>query len=103
MRLGARSLLAPDFDHCWEPGCDRDGAAVFAPWEDQPCAAYCGEHAAKNGFCRGCGYFSAGFESFDFSKRPRFCSDCVSQIEAEEDDDFMYDDDADYADMMDAR
>lgn len=82
---------------CEEPGCTNDGRPCFLPaygkpeadW-DKPDQFYCWEHASPNGYCRGCGDFWGGVESFEFLN-DGYCDNCKSQMDAdmrdEEDDD----------------
>jgi hypothetical protein len=77
--LGAVLDVNPETEQCWEPGCDERGFGCWLPddWET-PNGYYCGEHAVTNGFCAGCGYFSAGLEAFDFGNG--LCEQCRSDI-----------------------
>lgn len=77
---------------CHEPGCTEEGLACWLPdyygdkLATRPDAYYCREHIANTGFCKGCGNFEGGSESFDFGLHgyPGFCENCAFQIEAEE-------------------
>lgn len=70
---------------CREPG----GFPCIEPCQDHESrwtseiTYLCGDCATKAGFCRGCGYFWAGVESFDFSRIRGYCSDCVHDLENE--------------------
>lgn len=94
---------------CMEDGCWKlDTVACFLPdydspiileENDKPSYYYCHEHC--NGFCRRCGQFWSGIESFDF-QHPSYCDNCYDQItdnydEGQEDD---YDFQSDYQDEV---
>jgi hypothetical protein len=49
---------------------------------------YCIDCAQKLGYCYICGEFWAGIESFDFG--PRYCENCASEVEEDEDDEGFY-------------
>src|SRR5262245_1265765 len=64
---------------CTEPGelCYiertlKDDGQVVETDDDE---YFCGGHAHEHGYCRHCGGFFAGIESFDFS-RSGLCSEC---------------------------
>lgn len=40
----------------------------------------CPEHAAKAGFCSGCGTFAAGTEGFDFGRPAGMCDNCREEL-----------------------
>lgn len=87
-----RDLALAEARRCDEPGCELEGRACFLPTHDQPAgedehpdAYYCAEHAFANGFCRGCGDFWGGVESFEFANGG-YCDNCRSAIDAEERD-----------------
>lgn len=68
---------------CQHEGCQNDGRACFLDaWDDEPNGQYCGEHAHLYGFCRICGLFWGGIESFEFL-HPGLCDNCHDQIEAD--------------------
>lgn len=83
---------------CEHEGCGELGIACYYNLTDEePEAWYCADHCHAAGFCWGCGYFNAGFESFDFSKSG-LCAACEEEYAAEFDDD---DDDDDLDDWYD--
>lgn len=53
---------------CQEAGCTLDGFACYLPDYDSTNEPYfyCSEHAFNNGFCKMCGSFNGGLESFEF-------------------------------------
>lgn len=77
---------------CMENGCwKRHATACFLPDYDnlndddgKPDYYYCGKHASRF-FCRICGQFWAGIESFDFM-HPGLCDNCYDQIAHDFDD-----------------
>jgi hypothetical protein len=82
---------------CAEPGCTAEHAiaceeprdwmeaAVDAALDEPAVTYYCPDHAEQNGFCRGCGLFCAGIETYDFGRGRNgpagFCEHCQDQIE----------------------
>lgn len=84
MRLGARSLQPPG--ECGLPWCHRQGAPCWLPDDlDQPSEYLCAEHAYQAGYCKGCGQFWGGVESFEFRTEYRgFCDNCAHQMEVED-------------------
>lgn len=46
----------------------------------------CFEHAVDGGYCGGCGNFWAGATSFDLSRIPGYCENCIVDIENDWDD-----------------
>lgn len=87
---------------CHEPGCTEYGLACWLPdyygdgTSKRPDAYYCREHIRNTGFCKGCGSFHGGEESFDFGLNgyDGFCDICADQLRA--DDRGWDDDDDDY-------
>ncbi len=77
---------------CVEPGCTEYGMACWLPDYSgegaaaKPDAYYCREHIEHTGFCKGCGSFNGGIESFEFGRHAGFCDICALQIEADERD-----------------
>ena len=70
---------------CDEKGCtSTDTMPVWLEPGDEPDGYYCGEHIEQAGFCKGCGQFSAGIESFSFGDFPGFCDNCAEEIRYEE-------------------
>lgn len=89
--LHRRRLRPRNF--CAEKGCGAKGYECwYAPWEKAE-VLYCSTHAQQHGFCRGCGAFCAGIESFDFGPYHGFRDNCAWEIRAEEDREFYYDED----------
>lgn len=77
---------------CMEDGCkSTEGIACFYEVGDQPDVYYCWEHIVQNGFCRGCGQFWAGVDSFDF-QHYGWCDNCWDQV-SEPESEFEYEDD----------
>lgn len=71
---------------CWHKGCtNRAEPCVLQAYstddEDDVDQIYwyCDEHCQQHGFCRGCGYFWGGTESFDFGNG--YCSNCRDEFE----------------------
>lgn len=70
---------------CEHEDCESlDTMPVFMGPDDEPDGYYCGEHVAEAGFCRGCGQFCAGIESFDFGPFPGYCDNCADELRHEE-------------------
>ena len=66
-----------------EDGCGNAGFECFLPDdENQASYAYCVEHAFDNGFCRSCGQFWGGIESFEFLNGG-LCDNCKDELEQE--------------------
>ena len=74
-------------------GSERAKARERAPDE-----VLCRKHAQEAGYCRSCGDFWAGIESFDFG-HPGLCDHCYDQVRADEAWDEEPDDDY-YAALM---
>jgi hypothetical protein len=83
--------MSKNSKRCWEPGCTNKGIKCVIPGPlidgDDEKSRYCTEHAAKNGFCYGCGIFCAGIESFSFGEHAGLCDNCADQSDAEWGDD----------------
>jgi hypothetical protein len=78
---------------CQEPGCKQKGEPCFYPnGETEFC---CWDHKAKHGFCKYCGQFWGGIESFHFHGMPGVCDECEEEIKYQngEFDDEIYEDD----------
>lgn len=83
------------FGMCWQPGCTEWGVACFFPdheWggpgggpRKHPDDCLCDKHIKHSGFCKGCGCFAGGIESFDFALHgyDGFCDNCAWQLSAE--------------------
>lgn len=68
---------------CQHPGCTNEGIPCLLQWYDEePDEYYCSKHAFQHGFCRSCGVFWAGVESFDFGSGG-LCEHCLDQIRAD--------------------
>lgn len=80
---------------CQHEGCRNKGEAcmllAFGPDEDDTLFWYCYEHKVKEGFCRDCGVFCAGIESFDFGHYKGLCDNCASERQSEEEEMMMED------------
>lgn len=42
----------------------------------------CQDCIIDSGFCMGCGFYSSGIGSFDFSPMKGFCAECVEEIKS---------------------
>jgi hypothetical protein len=71
---------------CEHDGCDREGNPCFLLDDppDKPSYHFCGDHAHEEGFCRGCGGFFGGIESFEFGYG--LCDYCEVECEDEIED-----------------
>lgn len=72
---------------CTETGCASEGVECFFPdhvYPHPPDAILCWEHIQHSGFCRGCGRFWGGVESFEFS-RSKLCDDCQHEADIADD------------------
>jgi hypothetical protein len=75
---------------CMYEGCDKTEylTVLYNPWVDDDDEGsengdtYCSEHV-PDCYCAGCGHFSAGIESFDFSPIKGLCSECVDELRDE--------------------
>ncbi len=83
---------------CYLPEPPRFRFKGQTPVERKPDEVLCSEHAARNGYCRSCGDFWGGIESFEFIHRG-LCDHCHDQIKS----DYYYpsDDEDDYYAMDD--
>lgn len=76
---------------CQEPACiEKAIRCVIRAWkkgESDHVEWYCPEHASKNGYCAGCGIYSAGTDGFDwptvYGNVPGFCDTCSDEIESD--------------------
>ena len=68
---------APQWGYCQVEGCKNDAIPCYLSDGsiDDPDDLLCAEHCGQEGYCWGCGRFSAGLESFDFNPRG-LCSEC---------------------------
>ena len=102
--------LKHKFHFCSHAGCWKHGEDVIECYlpdyevdeegfrtNDEPDYYYCWEHADTHGFCKMCGEFWAGIESFEFI-HPGFCDNCDDEMERDFDRGF---DDEDYFDDYD--
>ena len=87
---GEENPAAKKINPCEEEGCCEADTIKCIVWhpEDQnewteDVFYYCGDHAEDNGFCVGCGTFSAGLESFDFI-HPGLCDNCYDEVKSDE-------------------
>ncbi|MDJ0660585.1 MAG: hypothetical protein QNJ42_14015 [Crocosphaera sp.] len=78
---------------CHEPLCNNHANLYRYPeLEDEEATIavlYCPKHAADHGFCKGCGCYAGGLESFEFGSTPGLCDACADDREPIIDD---YDD-----------
>lgn len=58
---------------------------------EEPAEYFCPTHAFDNGYCKGCGRFFGGIESFDFGSG--YCDDCQNEIDRNDELDDELDDD----------
>lgn len=72
----------PDAVLCYLPEPVRMFYSGMALYERAPDEVLCGEHASRLGYCRSCGDFWGGIESFEFG-HPGLCDQCHDQIEAD--------------------
>jgi hypothetical protein len=63
---------------CDEPGCDLPAFECVLP-DGALNGYYCSKHAFDNGFCKMCGMFWAGMESFDFGNG--YCDTCQVEVD----------------------
>lgn len=86
---------------CQHPGCKEPGIFCFVDYgrnTPEYAAFYCWNHAGQYGFCKICGSFWGGIESFEFH-HPDICDFCWDEIHDDFDyDDPSYYDDSDYDD-----
>lgn len=79
---------------CGHEGCDREAIACWLPRHgylddqpendpEEPDDWYCPEHAALHGYCRSCGSFAGGVESFEFGGDAGYCDYCRGEREQE--------------------
>lgn len=74
--------LAPfnQYDACAECGKRTDGLMICTYSHDESTIKLCPDCMTDSGFCLGCGFFSSGMKSFDFSSIEGYCSGCVDEI-----------------------
>lgn len=74
---------------CQHEGCESEGIACYLNLSesDGPGYYYCVEHCYEEGFCWGCGNFSAGEEAFDWGNPSHLCSNCRSAGDYDDSDD----------------
>lgn len=61
--------------------CPNEGMDCWLPDDgDQASCAYCPGHAFDAGFCKSCGQFWGGIESFEFLNGG-YCDECKSEME----------------------
>lgn len=94
---------------CWQPGCTNWGVYCYFPDHEwggpggnprrHPDDCLCDAHIRHSGFCKGCGSFAGGIESFDFALHgyDGFCDNCAWQLRAEDDSEWHWGD-SDYGD-----
>lgn len=89
------SWLKLKLHRCSHDGCWRRGTECFLPDNEngKPDDYACVDHAHIMGYCRMCGQFWGGIESFDF--RPSgLCDHCHDQMRSDSDE--YLEDDANY-------
>jgi hypothetical protein len=73
---------------CGAEGCDREPIPCYllggVPGVTKPDEWYCPQHAEENGYCRSCGTFCGGMESFEFI-HPGYCDNCHDQLHEDDD------------------
>jgi hypothetical protein len=77
MTTGLRAAI------CAEPGCGAEAIACHLP--DGTTEYYCEQHAPQNGYCRSCGEFWGGIDSFEVS-HPGLCDACAREFDRNDDD-----------------
>ena len=80
---------------CHEPLCDKHAHLYRYPEQgnekDTLAVLSCPECAAKHGFCKSCGAFVGGLESFEFGNQHGYCDQCWENMEPV-DQDYDYED-----------
>jgi hypothetical protein len=84
--LNEATLPFNQHDACDQCGKRTDGLMTCHYVHDDSTTKLCPDCIEGSGFCKGCGYYSAGLQSFDFSDIPGYCSDCRTQIQDDYDD-----------------
>ena len=92
--------VPPEFQlTCTYPLCDEHADLYRLPdWDCEGSTRaeiLCENHAPSVGFCKGCGHYCAGLESFEFTPKVRgYCETCgeslLSEVEDEDDDDDFF-------------
>lgn len=66
---------------CQHKGCKSEGLRCTVGYGTEEHEAwYCWDHASDYGFCRVCGSFWGGIESFEFGAHPGICEFCWDEI-----------------------
>lgn len=74
-------------DACDDCGKRTDGLMTCTYSHDDSTTKLCPDCIEDSGFCKRCGNYCSGMESFDFSDMPGYCSDCREEIKNEFEDD----------------
>ena len=93
----AFGLLCDELVHgarCEEPDCKGSAILCKLP-EAESIRALCPDHAVEQGYCRSCGEFWAGIESFDL-RASGLCDHCHDELCADFDDRPDYDEESPY-------
>ncbi len=79
---------SPEWGYCQVAGCEWAAIPCYLSDSDygvdDPDDLLCVEHCVNEGYCWGCGRFSAGLESFDFNPRG-LCSECKDDPDLNDD------------------
>lgn len=81
---------------CHEPLCNEHAHLYRYPDHDGEestiAVLYCPEHAVQQGFCRSCGFYAGGLDSFEYGTTAGYCPTCADDVCIEHDYDDYYDD-----------
>lgn len=73
---------------CEHEGCQNVGMPCYIRWSDtEPAEWCCDEHIYEAGYCRVCGLFNAGLESFDFGG-DGLCASCREELRESVEDEY---------------
>ena len=69
---------------CHEPLCNNHANLYRYPEleneESTIAVLYCPKHAVEHGFCRNCGAFAGGLDSFEYGPTAGYCPSCAGDI-----------------------
>jgi hypothetical protein len=65
---------------CQHYGCKEMGFACYLPDPEYEPEYFCSEHAFDHGYCKMCGSFNGGIESFEFINGG-YCDECMTEME----------------------
>ena len=68
-------------DQCNKCGIKSDGLMTCTYNHSDETIQLCPHCITDSGFCYGCGRYSAGIESFDFSDMPNYCAECQGELQ----------------------